>query len=66
MILENVTFLQISTYVLAFRTSEKCQNSSSFLDQNVTPYLHLAIQTYAHFELDMPVLPMIDQSLAND
>ena len=24
------------------------------------------IQTYAHYELDMPVLPMIDQSLVND
>ena len=24
------------------------------------------IQTYAHYELDMPVLPMIDQSFVND
>ena len=24
------------------------------------------IQTYTHYELDMPVLPMIDQSLVNE
>ena len=31
------------------------------------PFARLGhIQTYAHYELDMPVLPMIDQSLVND
>ena len=24
------------------------------------------VQTYAHYELDIPVLPMTDQSLVND
>ena len=33
-------------------------------DQSFTKLGH--IQTYAHYELDMPVLPMIDQSLVND
>ena len=28
--------------------------------------LGIYIQTYAHYELDMPVLPMINQSLVND
>ena len=33
-------------------------------DQSFARLVH--IQTYAHYELDMPVLPMTDQSLVND